>query len=305
LKISEYSEKQLVDLLKRGHLLLSLKPFVTRVQSDIVSIARDIALMYGDFETCPIDSFADFHVSVVQETGILGWMKPRARFYFDGRPSFVPLPVDQAFAMLEWGLNWCIAAHSHQYLVIHAAVVEREGRAAILPGAPGAGKSTLCAALITRGWRLLSDELALFDMETSVLYGTCRPVNLKNTSIDIIKQFAPQVVMTESVADTTKGTIALMRPPTGSVSMVESPAHPAWVVLPRYLPSAPPKLESHSRAETFMLIAEQSFNYDIHGANGFNAVGNLIDRSQCYEFTYSKLEDAVSVFDGLCLGRIG
>ncbi len=304
MKISEYSEKQLVELLRRGHLLLRLKPFVARVQSDIASIARDIALMYGEFETVPIDSFADFHVSVVLETGIFGWMKPRARFYFDGRPSFVPLPVNQAFAMLEWGLNWCIAAHSHQYLVIHAAVVEREGRAAILPGAPGAGKSTLCAALITRGWRLLSDELALLDMATNVLYGTCRPVNLKNASIDIIKQFAPEVVMTEPVADTTKGTISLMRPPKGSVSLVESPAHPAWIVLPRYSPSAPPKFESHSRAESFMLIAEQSFNYDIHGGKGFNAVGDLVDQSLCYEFTYSKLEDAVRAFDDLCRGRV-
>jgi predicted ATPase len=29
----------------------------------------------------------------------------------------------------------------------------------ILPAPPGSGKSTLCAALVTRGWRLLSDEL--------------------------------------------------------------------------------------------------------------------------------------------------
>lgn len=305
MKISEYSEKQLVYLLGRGQLLLNLKPFVARIQSGIASIARDISLMYGDFETCPIDSFADFHVSVSLESGIFSWIKPRARFYFDGRPSFVPLPANQAFAMLEWGLNWCVAAHCHQYLVIHAAVVEREGRAAILPGPPGSGKSTLCAALINRGWRLLSDELALFDMASNVLYGMCRPVNLKNASIDIIKQFAPEAVMTEPVPDTTKGTISLMRPPTGSVNSVESPAHPAWIVLPRYSPSAPPKLQSHSRAETFMLIAEQSFNYDIHGTNGFEAVGNLIERSQCYEFTYSKLGDAVSVFDDLSQGRVG
>lgn len=67
--------------------------------------------------------------------------------------------------MFEWGLNWVVAQNAHQFLVIHAAVVERHGRALIFPGAPGSGKSTLCAALLSRGWRLLSDEMALISRQ--------------------------------------------------------------------------------------------------------------------------------------------
>ena len=67
--------------------------------------------------------------------------------------------------MLEWGLNWCVAGHAHQYLMLHAAALERNGRAVILPGDPGAGKSTLTAALMLSGWRLLSDEITLVDRE--------------------------------------------------------------------------------------------------------------------------------------------
>lgn len=302
MKVSDYSEKELVALLERGELLLDLKPFVVRIRSDIASIAWDIALMYAQFDTCTVDSFADFHVAVLFDSGVLGRIRARARFFFDGRPSFIPLPANQAFAMLEWGLNWCVAAHSHQYLVIHAAVIERGGRAAILPGPPGAGKSTLCAGLVNRGWRLLSDELALLDMDTKLLYGMCRPVNLKNVSIDIIKRFAPDVVMTIPVDDTSKGTIALMRPPAGSVGMVEHPARPAWVIVPHYFPGAPPVLDNHRKAETFMLIAEQSFNYDIHGIRGFSAVGRLIDTCRCHRFTYGNLDDAVRTFDELHAG---
>lgn len=286
-------------LLRRGELLLDLKPFVVRIRSDIESVARDIGLMYAQFDIRAVDSFADFHVAVLYDSGVFGRIRARARFFFDGRPSFIPLPANQAFAMLEWGLNWCVAAHSHQYLIIHAAVVERGGRAAILPGPPGAGKSTLCAALVTRGWRLLSDELALLDMDTNLLYGMCRPVNLKNASIGIIQRFAPEVVMTHPVSDTSKGTIALMRPPAGSVGMVDRPARPAWVVVPRYSAESSPVLEAHRKAETFMLLAQQSFNYDIHGTHGFSAVGRLIDACRCLRFTYSDLDDAVRAFDAL------
>lgn len=304
MKISEFTEAELVGRLRCGNLLLNLGPFVARLRSNVAAIARDVALVYADFSTSPRNAFADFHVEVSLEPGLRRWAKPQVRFYFDGRPSFIPLPAAQAFAMLEWGLNWCVAAHCHQYLIIHAAVIEKDGKAAILPAPPGSGKSTLCAALINCGWRLLSDELALFDMDRNLIYGMCRPVNLKNVSVNVIKQFAPETVMTAPVPDTTKGTVALMRPPVDSVQRMNQPARPTWVVLPKYVAGASALLERHSRARTFMLIAEQSFNYDIHGSRGFDAVGALIDQSQCYQLAYSRLEDAERVFDNLLVGRI-
>src|SRR3546814_10587342 len=88
--------------------------------------------------------------------------------------------------MLEWGLNWCIGAHGHQFLIIHAAVIARNGLAAILPGAPGSGKSTLTACLVHNGWRLLSDEMALVSLQDGGLTALARPISLKNRSIDLI-----------------------------------------------------------------------------------------------------------------------
>jgi hypothetical protein len=154
-----------------------------------------------------------------------------------------------------------------------------------------------------RGWRLLSDELALFDMESGLIYGMSRPINLKNRSIDVIKRFAPEALMTAPMPNTTKGTVALLRPPSSSVSRANEPARASWIVLPRYLPDAAPDLVPHSRARTFMLIAEQSFNYDIQGEAGFEAIGRLVDQSQCFHFTYSQLDDAARVFDELLAGR--
>ncbi|MDO9193035.1 MAG: HprK-related kinase A [Undibacterium sp.] len=303
MKVAEFSLADLTDLLRRGELLLKLGPFVARLKTDVHTLARDIALMYADFEVLSDQTFADFHVEVGREIGVRRWFKPQVRFFFDGRPSFVPLPSAQAFAMLEWGLNWCVAAHCHQYLIIHAAVIEKQGRAFLLPAPPGSGKSTLCAALVMRGWRLLSDELALYDTKNSLVYGMSRPINLKNMSIDVIKQDAFDAVMTASMPNTTKGTVALLRPPLRSVLRASEPARLSWIVLPKYLPDAPAALLPHSRAQTFMLIAEQSFNYDILGLAGFDAIGDLVEHSQCYQFTYSQLDDAERTFEQLLAGQ--
>lgn len=305
MKISEFTATKLADLLRRGELLLKLGPFVARLKTDVASLVSDIALMYADFSVCPADAFADFHVEVGHESGLRRWFKPQVRFFFDGRPSFIPLPAAQAFAMLEWGLNWCVAAHCHQYLIIHAAVIEKNGMAAVLPAPPGSGKSTLCTGLVMRGWRLLSDELALYDMASGLIYGMSRPINLKNKSIELIKQYAPTAVMTASMPDTTKGTVALLRPPMKSVLLANEAVRPSWIILPKYAQDAQPELVPHSRARTFMLIAEQSFNYDIQGQRGFEAIGNLVEQALCYQFTYSQLDDAERLFAQLLAERVG
>jgi HprK-related kinase A len=298
LKISEVFEHAVVDLLRNGDLLIDMHPFVVRIRSDIPMLAEDICQAYPDFSLLPSDRFADFHVEVSYEKGFRRWLKPLARFYFDGRPSFVPLPAFQAFPMLEWGINWCVAAHCHQYLIIHAAVIEKRGHTVVLPAPPGAGKSTLCAALVNRGWRLLSDELALYDMTRREIFGMARPINLKNKSISIIKEHTPGVVMSNPVPDTTKGTVALMKPPANSVVRVAEPGRPSLIVLPNYRAGAQPTLEPYSKAKAFMLVAEQSFNYDVQGRVGFDAVGELVDSCACFQFTYSSLDDAERVFDG-------
>ena len=59
----------------------------------------------------------------------------------------------------------------------------------LLPAAPGSGKTTLCAGLSLRGWRLLSDEFGLIRPGTTDLVPVPRPMALKNESIDVIRQF--------------------------------------------------------------------------------------------------------------------
>lgn len=299
MKVSELGAVAVRHRLLRGEFCLDLHPFIVCVRSDIPRLAAEIALIYADFPLLDPGGFADFHVEVSFEKGLRRWFRPLARFYFDGRPSFIPLPAGQAFPMLEWGINWCVAAHAHQYLIVHAAVIERHGRAVILPAPPGSGKSTLCAALIQRGWRLLSDELALYDFSSGLLYGMARPVNLKNRSIDILGQYAPQAVFSEPVADTTKGTVALMKPPADSVLRVGEPALPACVVVPVYESGAAPCLEAFDRARALLLMADQSFNYHVHGRTGFDALAGMLEGCACHRFTYSRLADAERVFDTL------
>lgn len=280
---------------------LRVGPFRVCVTSPLGDVARELHRLYAAHPLAE-KGFFDYHVAVGQPLGPRRWLRPQVLFLLDGQAPFKPLPRSQAVPVLEWGLNWCIASQAHQYLILHAAVVERGGRAAILPGDPGSGKSTLCAALVHAGWRLLSDELALVCMDSLDLHALARPVSLKNESIEIIRERIPSAVLSARFTDTSKGTIALLAPPADSVARVHEPARPAWVVTPEFATGADACMEPASRALAFMELAHNGFNYSIHGAAGFDALSRLVDGCRCCHFRYSRLDDAVAAFDALAAG---
>ena len=299
MKLQDVGTAGLRARMRDGGVTLRLSPFTVRVRSDIPHLADDVAAMYRDFDLVDENEFVDFHVAVLRSPHWLSRLQGRAEFWFDGQRSFTPLPAAQALAMLEWGINWCIAAHAHQFLLIHAAVLERDGRALLMPAPPGSGKSTLCAALAHRGWRLLSDELGLLDMTTGLVHGMARPINLKNASIPLIRSFVPEAHFSASMPNTSKGTVALVRAPQEAIERRLAPARPAWVVLPAWRADAAAQLLPIERARAFMDLAEQSFNYDVHGQSGFRTLGRLVDACACYRFEYSRLDEAVAHFETL------
>jgi len=282
---------------------LRVGPFSLRIHSPLAAIATSVHRMYASFDIAEDMPFADFHVSVNRPASIRRWLRPQVQFYLDGMEPFKPLPLPQAYAMLEWGLNWCISNFSNQYLVIHAGVLARGNRAVVMPAPPGSGKSTLCAGLVSRGWRLLSDELTLIDTCTGLVQPLPRPINLKNESIEVMRRFAPDAVLGEVAHDTAKGTVAHMQPPQGSVAAMGVPARPAMVVFPQYAAGATATLEREDRGVAYMALAENSFNYSLLGTRGFEVLTAFIDQSDCYRFSYADLDKAVTVFDGLMAAR--
>jgi HprK-related kinase A len=300
--ISSLSRGELRAALRAGTLCLQTGAFTTRLRSAIPALADGIGLLYADYPASVGAPFADFQIHLKRPRGPRRWYRPQVEFDLDGMAPFRPLPLAQAFPMFEWVLNWHISSRAHRYLVVHAAVVEKNGRAAILPAPPGSGKSTLCAALVSAGWRLLSDELALLRLADGLLQPVPRPVSLKNASIGVIRAFAPDAVLSNPVDNTSKGTIAHLKPPAASIARAAEPARPSLIVFPRYEADAATSLAPLPKARAFMQVAENAFNYQVLGADGFAALGRLVEGSSQFEFRYSRLEEAMGVFERLAAG---
>lgn len=298
LTLSSLARRELLRRLQGPGLVLRTGPFRSRIRTDIPRLADTISLLYADY---PVDDdgFADFQLHLKATKGWRRWLRPQVRFDQDGLQPFKPLPLAQAHPMFEWVMNWCVSNKAHSYLVIHAAVLERGGRAFILPAPPGSGKSTLCAALVCRGWRLLSDELCLVRPADLALVPLPRPVSLKNASIGVIRGWDPQAVLGPAVPETSKGTIAHMRAPTASVAAAGNMARATHIVFPRYEAGAATSLTPVAKARLFTRVADNAFNYTVLGDTGFDTLGRLVDSCAGLDFCYSSLDEAIAAFDKL------
>jgi hypothetical protein len=302
--VSDLAPAEIARTLRRGQLMIEIGPFVYRMRSSLPALAERLGSQYADFPLRRAEEFADFHVRVDPPNLLRRWVHANVAFELDGVVPFKPLPRAHAFALLESGLNWCVAQHAHTFLVIHAAVVEKFGCAMLMPAPPGSGKSTLCAGLVHRGWRLLSDELALIRPADGLIAPCPRPVSLKNESIDVMRQFAPDATILHTADDTIKGTVAHMKPPARSVQRAAHKVPPAWILFPRYAAGEPSTLRPFGKGRALMSLATNSFNYNIAGASGFHTLCAVVERCECLEFVYGDLEDAVRVFDRLASGTL-
>jgi HprK-related kinase A len=299
MRVGELGRDVLRERLESGVLAIRTGDFSFRVRSSIPSVAGGIALLYEDYPLIDAGEFVDFSLCMERSGGWRRWVRSQVRFRYEGFHPFEPLPLAHAFPLFEWSLNWCIGTQIQHRLLLHAGVIEKGGRAVIMPAPPGSGKSTLCAALIHRGWRLLSDELAVISLEDGSLWPLGRPVSLKNRSLDVIRAFEPGAVLSEATHDTAKGTVAHMKLPRSQVDALDVSAEAGWVVFPRYVAGAGPSLTPRSKADSLLELGRNSFNYSLLGLSGFDALADVVDRAQCFDFHYGDLDDAIAVFDRL------
>jgi HprK-related kinase A len=303
LNLCEFSSSDIRRALKSIGISLQIGPFAFRIISDIESIAQGLFTLYPDYPIAPEGRFIDFTVHISRSGGLRRWIHPQAIFRFEGAEPFTPLPEDHAFPLLEWAMNWCISSQAHHYLMLHSAVIEREGCAVIMPAPPGSGKSTLCAGLVNRGWRLLSDELALIAISDVTITPLGRPISLKNKSIDVIRNYVPDGVFNTVTPNTTKGSVTHLKVPAEQLQRIHEKAQARWVIFPKYVAGSRPSLTELSKANSLLELGRNSFNYLVLGKDGFETLAKVIDASDCYDFQYSQLDDAVRVFDELVVRR--
>src|SRR6218665_168322 len=252
---------------------LQIGPVALRVRSAWKAPLEALAALYAAYPR-PADGLADFTVRLEPEKPWRRWLRPSVAIRGDYiLPDAAPLSLAHGLLAAEMGMNLQMALGQKNYLLLHAATVERDGRALILTGQSGAGKSTLAALLGERGWRLMGDEFGLLDLDSGLLMPFPRAVSLKNGAIRVMEAEVPAERFGPRLEDTPKGTIRHMCPNRAAIDKMGQGAMPSLILFPRFGPRQ--DVRGVGKAEVFMRLTQASTTYVSLGRRGFAALTRL------------------------------
>ena len=297
MKLSELNPGQVANLMAGEGVALDLGIATFNVKSKLRAVVDNFYTLYSAHEIVEQERAVDFHVKVQSAPSLRKWIYPQIEFICDQHSPFLPLPKSQAYPVLEWGMNWCIASHCHNYLLLHAAVLAKGDRALVFPAPPGSGKSTLTGYLAHSGWRLLSDEMAVIDTRTQQVFPFIRPICLKNNSIDLIRQWFPDAVVSDVARDTNKGDVAHVRPPLDSLSGMYQSASIQAVIFPTYRPEIELDIYQLDKCSAFMALSENGFNNNVLAREAFTSLVQIVESANNYEVHYSNMDAMVAFLD--------
>ncbi|MGN7999300.1 HprK-related kinase A [Sphingomonas sp. 22176] len=277
--------------------LLRIGPLGFRIGSHWRAPIAALDDLYRDYPA-PRDGIADFNVHLFAARPWRRVLRPSVHIAGDFViPEAAPLPLTQGLLAAEMGMNLQTALGLRRYLLLHASMVERNGRAALMTGISGAGKSTLAALLMARGWRLMGDEFALIDCATGLAHAFPRLVSLKNEAIDVVARALPEARFGPLLEGTPKGAIRHLVPDARAIAAMEVPAEPSLILFPRFGFEAAerPVLPS----EAFVRLTQASTNYVTLAERGFEALTRLVQTVPSRAIDYPDAETALAMVEAL------
>jgi len=279
----------------RHSLAVRIGPIGYRIGADWRAPIDRLRDLYRDYPSADVP---DFTVRLSATRPWRRWIRPSVAIAGDFTlPEAAPLPLAQALLAAEMAMNLQLALGGRRHLLLHAAVVERDGQAVVLTGESGAGKSTLATLLAARGWRFMGDEFALLDPVTGLVDPFPRLVSLKNGGIAAARAAWPHARYGPTLAGTPKGTIRHMVPDAEAIAAMDVPATPALLLFPRF--GAASDSRHVPPSEAFVRLTQASTNYVALGEAGFAALTRFVRTVPAMAIDYPDGDAAVAQLEAL------
>ncbi|MHC5115157.1 MAG: hypothetical protein ACYTGP_12105 [Planctomycetota bacterium] len=261
------------------------------VRSNEPALLHDFAELY---DSCRIDGAAGrrpIHIEV-RRVRASRFGRRTIEILGDGELLSKITNADEVLPHLERGIDRRVIATRSEFVQLQAATLVSEGRGVILVGPTGAGKSTLAAGLIARGWRSLSDELALVHARTGLLHPFPKAVCVTSGSMPVTRKLG---------LSPGKGELGYIRPADVDDDHLE-PAPVAMIVMPRYTGHDTVRVQELAPAQATFRLASNMLNRGAYGARAVPVLARLARSAPCHTLESGPLDEACDAIERFMRG---
>ncbi|WP_343518998.1 hypothetical protein [Sphingomonas sp.] len=214
----------------------------------------------------------------------------------NGGPASVIGPA-QAAPFIKGLLVEEVLAAAPPDIALHTACLRHRGRALLLGGPPGAGKTTLGVALARSGFEYVSDDMSLLGRDGRVRGVPFAPA-VKEGAWPLLRRYCPELAALPAH-------MRLDDIPVRYPGLVQAPRiawmDAGWIVHLRRLAGATPELRPLDPVEALVRLMDEA-----HSAAGAATIADmraliaLVERARCFDLIYSDLDAAIAALSVRC-----
>lgn len=212
-----------------------------------------------------------------------------------GRPAVAMPDIGDLLFHLDRDLTVALQQRRPDLLFLHAAALEHGGRACLLAGESGHGKSTTSWGLLHHGFRYLSDELSPIDLDSLQVLPFARALCLKQLPPAAYPLPATDVL---DFGRTIRVPVQAMPDPNAA-----GPCELAAVLFVRHRKDLlEPVLRAIGCAEASARMYAVTLNALAHSGQGLDAVVRIAEQIPCFSLESADLRPTCDIVSRLLVG---
>jgi hypothetical protein len=256
------------------------------LETDSEELEAELVRLLRDFPEAASRAPIDLAYRVYERTGTYALTREKETFEEIARDEIV-VAITQALTA-QWVVRDDLA-------LVHAGVVVRDGRALLIAGPSGRGKSTLTAALVKHGFAYFSDELAALTNEGTVLrYPT--PLRLRDGALARLGDLAPELERWPASVSGWGERLHLVSPQPAAVETAET-ARVGMVVFPTVPDDVEPSLLDLPPGTAAFRIMAEMLNFAACSRMGLDLAIEVARAASCHELVHGDVWRTVEAIE--------